>query len=158
MSPQAKFDASRPEGRCIACAYNLRGLPSGVCPECGTPICKRIDCVNVAEYDLIKSAFDEEGVRYDGADPRSGVRGAMHLLAGMEGGGHFYIHPEDDATALEILDAIGYGGHAPIVDRAEPICPHCGGSIAGVQNEECPACHGAFVWVDVESESDDQLA
>lgn len=113
--------------------------------------------MNVAEYDLIKSAFDEEGVRYDGADPKSGVRGAMHLLAGMEAFGHFYIHPEDDELALQILDAIGYGGNSPIVDRSEPICPHCDGSLDGVEAEECPTCHGAFVWVDVGAESDDHF-
>lgn len=68
-------------GYCTCCGYNLRGNVSGICPECGTPICAPAESSARRTRYLRAGGLDAEGRSCQGqvsqasvTDQQSGVR------------------------------------------------------------------------------------
>lgn len=144
----------KPTTTCERCGYDLRGISSKLCPECGAPldfIIVRI--VEPQQFHFARAALEKENLISRFINPG----GAMGIIAELtsDRSGWLWIRADEADRAEEILDELGIItslGAKPIVDRAEPLCPKCDRALDANGPEVCEHCGTLFQWVDIESE------
>jgi hypothetical protein len=151
----------QPKGRCVKCQYDLRGITSKCCPECGT----RTDSVAVRimdslQYHRARAALDHHGLLLGSMDP-GGSLGSAAIAEGIHIAGWVWVDPDRIEEVEACLDSAGVFWQVrpvPIVDRSDPTCPSCLAKLNGDGPEECPNCGDAFQWVDIEEPPVDPTA
>lgn len=132
---------------CRNCHYDLRGIDSERCPECGAPSTWfHMKFFEFAEFQRAAVALQQADVIIREFDPgRGNVSVAGLGSAPMVYEIQFAALDLDRARA--VLDDVGIPLRLPVVDREEPWCPGCSEHL----NEDavCPACRTAYQWVDV---------
>jgi len=106
----------------------------------------------MTEFHRAVAAFSPHKLIIRAREPTAGFPDIMGLTAAPQG--EIWV----DLTRLdEIESVIEEEGLAlsleprPIVDRAEPICPHCEAELdAENERERCPTCGGAFAWIEID--------
>lgn len=145
----------QPKGRCVNCRYDLRGITSKVCPECGT----RTDSVAVRimdslQYHRARAALSHHGLLRGSIDP-GGTLGSAAVAEGFHVAGWVWVDPDRLEEVEACLDSAGVFWQVrpvPIVDRSDPTCPSCGEKLNIDGPEECENCGDVFQWVDVANE------
>lgn len=145
-----------PTKRCIKCAYDLRGITSKVCPECGAPtnsIAIRVS--DLQQYHRARAALEQKQLLLCAIAP-GGTLGTLAIVHGLPNtDGWLWVDSDRLAEAEDCLDHAGIasGIHSrPIVDRSEPNCAKCGFPMDPNGPEVCPNCGAEFHWVDVTRE------
>jgi rubrerythrin len=139
---------------CEQCGYDLRGISSKLCPECGGPIDFLIvRIVDPQQFHFARAALEKENLVSRFINPG----GSMGINAEITGDRSGWLWVRSDAAdrAEEIFDDLGIVtslGARPIVDRAEPVCPKCEHKLDVNGPETCPACNAEFDWIEVGSE------
>jgi hypothetical protein len=136
-----------PVPKCRLCDYDLRGIDSERCPECGTPCTWfHLKFFDLSEYQRAAVVLREANVVILEFDPGRGNLSVAGLgTAPTVYEIHFAALDLDRARAA--LDDAGIPLRLPVVDRAEPWCPRCGEPLDA--EATCPACRTAYQWVDV---------
>ena len=144
----------QPTTKCERCGYDLRGISSKLCPECGAPLDFIIvPIIDPEQFHFAHAALEKENLISRFINPG----GALGISAEISGdrSGWLWIRADEADRAEEILDELGIItslGAKPIVDRAEPLCPKCDRALDANGPEVCEHCGTLFQWVDIESE------
>src|SRR5438477_7254180 len=69
-------------GTCLRCGYDLRGIMSLQCPECGTPRSVPIAISDARQYHRARAALEHDGLLIKFIDP-GGQLGTMGTLYGL---------------------------------------------------------------------------
>lgn len=139
-----------PEPRCAQCQYDLRYAPSRVCPECGAPRALRVKFTSPEDLGRALAILQPRKLIVLGSDPdvEPGRRiGTGALLRP----GTIWIRADRQEAVMALLEEAGIVPDAgvPIVDRREPVCPHCAADLDPEKDEACPQCGGAIEWVEI---------
>ncbi|MHC5023806.1 MAG: hypothetical protein ACYTGG_07830 [Planctomycetota bacterium] len=145
-----------PRGHCYRCGYDLRGIKSDACPECGMPATVPIEIPDAQQFHLARAALERDGLLVRFTNPGGSI-GTIGILAGgnLATPGYLYVDSRHAEAIEKCLGEAGVPwvfGALPIVDRAEPRCPTCGGELDPAGPEVCRTCGAAFQWVEIEGE------
>lgn len=141
--------ATSPQGRCLACGYDLRGSVSPVCPECGTPKeWRQLSFFESSEFQRAKLILEEAEIPVRAFDAGLGQTGLNSLYGGGMTVHEIGVPRLHLQKARTVLEAAGISVPAPFVDRQTPFCPACGERLDPDGPEACPHCGAAFCWSD----------
>jgi len=147
-----------PEARrlCYACGYDVRGIGSQVCPECGEPInWQRLVIPDNSRHQHGMEILRGENIGFRITDPHpvapgiDGLQRASHQLNGA-----FWVPSHHAQMAIEALTRAKVFVPLPVVDIAEPLCPVCASVVEIGDEPPCHACGGVFQWIDVGHDSE----
>jgi len=142
--------------RCIRCDYDLRGIQSKACPECGAPTTTiRVRVTDPQQFHRARAGLKHRGLLIHAVEP-GGAFGTAGILEGFPvTDGWLWVDPNHIDAVQECLDQSGviWQMHAlPIVDRSDPVCPKCSAALDVKSSEPCPQCGAEFQWIDVANE------
>lgn len=147
-----------PAGHCMRCGYDLRGIDSQVCPECGLPKSVPIGISDSRQFHIARAALEGEGLLIKSQEPIGGAGLAANSIGAISQTGWLWVSVCDLERVEACLDEAGVAssiGAQPIVDRSEPNCPKCNSALDPHGREQCPQCGALFQWVEIdESELD----
>jgi predicted amidophosphoribosyltransferase len=141
----------RPEPYCARCKYDLRHSPARICPECGRPRLLAIAMPSPDEFERAATLLHQYDLLVSVRHPNAGPAWAgVDSVVGLQG--IIWIRADQQELVRAALGeaAIDIAGSAPLVDRAEPVCPHCGAELDPAGEARCPSCGGAIEWVEIE--------
>jgi predicted amidophosphoribosyltransferase len=136
-----------PTRRCEFCGYDLRGITSERCPECGQAktIALRFD--DALHFHKARSALEHEGLLVSFVT--AGL--ASEIVYGTaRSAGWLRVSMLDGDRVADLLHRIGvrWVEEARVfVDRNEPACPRCGEDLSAAAND-CPRCRVGVQWID----------
>lgn len=151
--------ATSPDGPlCIHCGYNLRGVRSPICAECGKPRARRITYFDRMEFDAVRAALDLAGVPYSYHDPAVGVVGMLTIVHGFNVRPVIMIEWSDLPAAEAALEDAGLSIPVVLVDHTHPFCPCCGFELptgpTSADTCRCTVCGTACTWFEPSSEDE----
>ncbi len=144
-------DAAR---RCGACGYDVRGIGSRVCPECGEAILwQRLVTPQSPGHERAIDVLRAAGVETRFSDPSIG---AMHVSFGAGGSSNFsnivWIPAYRANDAIDALDQAGILIPIPIIDIDDARCPTCASWVTAQDAHSCGTCGSVIEWVDVDAD------
>jgi len=135
------------------CGYNVHGVRSDVCPECGQEYYLAVGVFHEAgRFNAAAATLADEGIEFRQVSLAS-PREVMNQLMGAGGStanfgaAALFVKRNDWPVAKEIIAAMR---PLPIVDRSEPICPKCSAELDLNGTEQCSRCGTEFQWVEIE--------
>jgi predicted RNA-binding Zn-ribbon protein involved in translation (DUF1610 family) len=144
--------ASSKGALCAACGYDLRGIESPLCPECGAPrVWRRLRFLSLPEFlQAVEVLQNANRFQLRIIDPRFGNMDLLTMLPTNNAFGEIQVSQSDSADAIQVLEDAGIFMPLPIVDRAEPNCPACLHPLDETSDKVCPSCGAGFQWVTIE--------
>ncbi len=142
-----------PHPRCTHCGYNVRGVHSDVCPECGKEFHIAIGVFRSSgQFNAVATSLADEGITFLHVQLQEGQQPTDQLLLGTSnfGSAAIFVKRSDYVRAKEIATEIAEHMPRPIVDRSEPNCPRCNALMDPTGSERCAACGMEFQWVEIE--------
>lgn len=133
--------------RCEFCGYDLRGITSERCPECGQAMTIAMRFDDAVQYHLARAALEHAGLLVSFVS--AGVASEMVYGTARSAGWLRVSAPEYDRAA-DVLHGIGvrWVEEARVfVHRGEPVCPRCDQDLSAT-GDDCPRCRVALLWVD----------
>jgi hypothetical protein len=145
--------------RCFNCDYDLRGVSSNNCPECGAPrFWKRLAFLSDVVFRAAVHALEHERIDARVFDPRVGAINLPGFMGGQGVRGEILINAVEADRAVCALENAGIHVPVPIVDRAEPACPACEARVDPEGPAQCPDCGTVFQWIETEESVAETMA
>lgn len=134
--------------RCEHCGYDLRGIRSKLCPECGLGRSMRLRIAGAREYHAARAAFEHVGILRSCIDP-AGLIDFINNSASSAG--YLCILETDLDSAEELLEQHGIAfmeEQTAFVRADDPRCPACEGEFRSIGDAECLLCGQRVHWIE----------
>lgn len=132
--------------RCEFCGYDLRGITSELCPECGQAKTISLRFDDAMHYHRARAALEHASLLVSFVN--AGVASEMVYGTARSAGWLRVSAPESDRVA-DLLHGIGVRWVEEsriFVHRSEPFCPRCNHRLS--TGDDCPRCRVALQWID----------
>lgn len=151
--------AIAPARRCEFCGYDLRGITSVECPECGQAKTISLRFDDHEHYHLARAALEHADLLVSFVN--AGLAGEI-VYASTKSAGWLRVSSTNYDRAVDVLNDIGVRWieeQRVFIDRLEPICPRCNADLTGVSAEVCINCGVRLQWIDAPStlNADDEI-
>jgi len=151
--PSTSRHVRRPAPRCGACGYDVRGIGSDLCPECGSLInARRLRFLNADDLRIAIAALEQAGIRCRIVEPAAAGNMAALITGGLPACHELWMAAGDLHRAIDVMDEAGAAAPLPLVDPLDPACPECGAAVPANGEPVCPTCHAPFTWIESDGE------
>ncbi len=139
--------------RCEFCGYDLRGITSPLCPECGQSKTVSLRFDDSEHYHRARAALEQRRLLVSFVN--AGLASEI-VYATAKAAGWLRVGATDLERAITTLDESGVvwtEDGMTTVFREEPSCPTCSRDLRNETGPACPGCGGHFQWGEMVSTS-----